>query len=214
MINPFTTTRNCGASDKAAQLVGNAVDFMVVDTGGALDEINEFRQTMKDLVGELSSVMNFVDDMVNVIEKTASRADPIKKVMDPFHKALSTKITIPIVGPFCHKYVTINVPYPCGIKKCNWRKRVRLPVFCKKTFSFTIDQVLKGISGVMDIIFYPINKATDFILSNIPLPDIPLLPAFPTNFDALEKMSAIGNAIDGPSFPSNLLDFPSIDAAL
>ena len=236
MINPFTTTRNCGASDRAAQLVGNAVDFMVVDTGGALEEINEFRQTMKDLVGELSTVMDFVDNMVNVIEKTASRANPIKKAMDPFHKALSTKITIPIVGPFCHKYVTINVPYPCGVKrckkcrrifrkkrcirypcgvkKCNWRKRVRLPVFCKKTFSFTIDQVLKGISGVMDIIFYPINKATDFILASIPMPDIPLLPDFPTNFNALEKMSAIGNAIDGPSFPDNLLDFPSIDAAL
>merc|ERR1719506_3496107 len=46
------------------------------------------------------------------------------------------------------------------------------------------------------------------------MPKIPLLPSFPTNFNALEKMSAIGNAIDGPSFPDNLLDFPSIDAAL
>jgi hypothetical protein len=66
----------------------------------------------------------------------------------------------------------------------------------------------------MDIIFYPINKATDALLAAIPMPKIPLLPSFPTNFNALEKMSAIGNAIDGPSFPDNLLDFPNIDAAL
>ena len=236
MINPFETTRNCEPTDKAAGFLVPLVREANVDTTGALDEIKQFQEAIADLKKELKDVINFVEDMTKSIEKIADKANPIKKVMDPFYKALSTRITIPIFGPFCRKTVTINIPYPCGVKKCRkcrrifrkkrcikypcgikrctYRKRVRVPVFCKRKFSFTVNQVLNGISGVMDIIFYPINKATDALLSAIPLPDIPLLPAFPTNFDAMENMKKINNVIAGPNFPNNLLDFPSIQLAL
>ena len=236
MINPFNTTRNCKPSDHAAELLGNIVEYANFDTGGALDDIVEFQESMSKLVDELSGVIALANNMVDAIDETAKKADPIKKAMDPFYKALSTRITIPIWGPFCHRYIYIRIPYPCGvrickrcwrwfgrkscvryvcgIRRCYWRKRVRLPVFCTKRFSFTVNQVLNGISGVMDIIFWPINKAVDLLLKAIPMPTIPLLPAFPSNFDELEKMKAIGDVWDSPKFPANLLDYPNIDMAL
>ena len=156
--------------------------------------------------------------------------------MNPFYKALSTKITIPIVGPFCSKTVRITAPYPCGIKECKkcrrffrkkrcirypcgvkrcyFKRSVRLPTFCKKKFSFTINQVLNGISGVMDIIFYPISKATDAILAAIPMPPLKLFPSFPSNFNVLNKLDVIANVLTGPTFPTDLLDFSSVDLAL
>jgi hypothetical protein len=74
--------------------------------------------------------------------------------------------------------------------------------------------VLNGISGVMDIIFYPINKATDALLVAIPMPPIPLFLAFPSNFDVLNKMDIIGNVLTGPTFPTDLMDCPSVDLAM
>ena len=236
MINPFETTRNCEPTDKAAEFLVPLVREANFDTTGALDEIKQFQEAFGGLKKELKGVINLVEDMTDSIEKVIDKANPIKKVMDPFYTALSTRITIPIFGPFCRKTVTIKVPYPCGIKKCrkcrrifrkkrcikypcgikrcSFTRRVQVPVFCKKTFSFTVNQVLNGISGAMDYIFYPINKATDELLKAIPLPDIPLLPAFPTDFGAMEKMSIINNVIAGPNFPSNLLDVPSVQLAL
>jgi len=230
IINPFHTTRNCIPSDNAAALLRDVVESANLDVGGALDDIVEFRQSIRDLVDELRRVVDLTDDMVDAIDKISEKANPIKRAMDPFYTALTTRITVPIVGPFCKKNIHINVPYPCGVKKCkkcrrifrrkrcirypcgvkkcNYRKKMTVPTFCKKTFSFTVNQVLNGISGVMDYIFYPINKATDELLKAIPLPKIPLLPDFPVNFDFLNKMTKISGLLEGPKFPSDLLDFP------
>ena len=175
-------------------------------------------------------------DMVKAIEKTAKAADPIGQVMNPFYKALSTKITIPIVSRLCSKTVRITAPYPCGIKECKkcrrffrkkrcirypcgvkrcyFKRSVRLPTFCKKKFSFTINQVLNDISGVMDVIFYPISKATDAILAAMPMTSLKLFPSFPSNFNVLNKLDVIGNVLTGPTFPTDLLDFSSVDLAL
>ena len=57
MINPFNTTRNCKPSDHAAELLGNIVEYANFDTGGALDEIVEFQESMSKLVDELSGVI-------------------------------------------------------------------------------------------------------------------------------------------------------------
>jgi len=230
IINPFNTTRNCIPSDNAAGLLLNVVESANLDVSGALDDIAEFRQSIRDLVDELRGVTDLAGDMVDAIIKMAEEANPIQIAMDPFYTALSTRITVPIVGPFCKKKVFINVPYPCGVKKCKkcrrifgkkrcisypcgvkkctWRKKVTVPTFCKKQFSFTVNQVLNGISGVMDIIFYPINMATDALLKAIPLPPVPLLPEFPVNFDFLDEMTKISGLLEGPKFPSDLLDFP------
>ena len=236
LINPFETTRNCQPSDTAAGIIAPVVDYVNRDTSEALEQIEEFRHTLKNLVADLSGVFNLVNEMVDTLDDMKSVTNPIASAMNPFYKALSTRITVPIVGPFCRKTVNINVRYPCGVKrckkcrrifrrrrciryacgvkKCTFRKRVRLPVFCKKKFTFTVDQVLKGISGVMDIIFYPINKAVDELMNAIPLPDIPLLPEFPANFNALDQIAEIGDVFDGPSFPSELLDVANLQLAL
>ena len=118
IINPFNTTRNCIPSDNAAGLLLNVVESANLDVSGALDDIAEFRQSIRDLVDELRRVVDLTDDMVDAIDKISEKANPIKRAMDPFYTALSTRITVPIVGPFCKKKVFINVPYPCGVKKC------------------------------------------------------------------------------------------------
>ena len=100
------------------------------------------------------------------------------------------------------------------MKRCYFKRSVRLPTFCKKKFSFTINQVLNGISGVMDIILYPISKATDAILAAIPMPPLKLFPSFPSNFNVLNKLDVIANVLTGPTFPTDLLDFSSVDLAL
>ncbi len=236
MIVPFNTTRNCKPSDDVAKVMNSAVDFAKIDTAWAFDELYDFKIAMDDLVVDLSGVRHLVDEVIEAIKKMADVTNPISNVMNPFYIALSTRITIPILGPFCHKYVTINVPYPCGVKrcrrcrrifrrkrcfsypcgtkKCHYRKRVRVNLLCKKKFSFNVNQVLNGLSGVMDIIFYPINKAVDELLKAIPIPPIPLLPPFPVDLGAFDIMDKIGFLLEGPKFPTDLLDFPDVNLAL
>ena len=74
--------------------------------------------------------------------------------------------------------------------------------------------MLNGISGIMDIIFYPISKATDAILAAIPMPPPKLFPSFPSNLNVLNKLDVIANILTGPTFPTDLLDFSSVDLAL
>lgn len=236
MINPFNTTRNCGPSDDAAKAISSAVDYAKVDTDWVYHELGDFKIAMKELVGDLSGVTHLVDEVVEALKKIADVTNPISGVMNPFYKALSTRITIPITGPFCSYRKRIPIRYPCGIKRCRrcirvfrrkrcrsfpcgvkrctkWRT-MRFPKFCRKKFSFTINEVLNGISGVMDIVFYPINKAVDELLKAIPIPPIPLLPDFPIDLKAFDLMFDIGLTFDGPKFPTHLLDFPDVNLAL
>jgi hypothetical protein len=69
-----------------------------------------------------------------------------------------------------------------------------LTVWCKKTFKFTIGQIIDGISGIADFIFAPLNALVDAIINAIPIPDFP--------FPGLPRIDFELPSLDLPNLPA------------
>ena len=95
---------------------------------------------------------------------------------------------------------TGNVRYPCGTRWC--RKTVRVvfyvPVTTWKWFSFTIMQIVQGISGLLDTVMDLLMSAIEAIL--------PPMPAIEFTFPGMDFLSFMESLLN--SFPNmDLSDF-------
>lgn len=115
------------------------------------------------------------------------------------------------------RYCTVRVP--CGVKFCQHCSYVKLPSWCTKSFSFTIQQILDGISGLISIVFKPLEMLMNAILSAIDLPQL-TIPGLNLNLPFMDFVNKMKKALDDlvnwlefslpkigfPSCTSNLLD--------
>lgn len=230
LVNPFETLKNTSPADAAAKQLLPIVKPTNTILNGPINQYEKFVDIVEGYRQDIAVVLSGISQLRAALVAVDNVIAPIGKAVDPFNKALNTRVTVAVPGPFCTKTITTDIPYPCGVKTCKrcrkvfrrkicvkypcgvkiCRKSVRVPVpyICVKRFSFTIAQVLKGISGLMDIIFKPINLLVDGILKAIKLPALIQFPDLPENADILNKFVDVFRGIfDIDEFPTKLLDF-------
>lgn len=138
--------------DKAQVTILNGIEAAKKD----VDKLKDWASGLVSLNAQIQSVMNVLSPLINSLQAIAN--------------AFKQVVRVPYGGypKICYKKVLFaKVPYPCG-----WHT-----VY----FSFSIDQILHGITGVLSPVMDLLNKAMDAILNpllkalnlNITLPQIP-----------------------------------------
>ncbi len=230
LVNPFEVLKNTSPADSAAEKLLPVVKPVNTFLNAPINQYENFMDIVDSYKQNIAGVLSVINELRNALRAVDGVIAPIGRAVDPFNRALNTRVTIAVPGPFCTKTISTRIPYPCGVKICKrcrkiFRRRicakfpcgvkichktVRVPVpyFCVKRFSFTIGQVLKGISGLMDIIFRPLNLLVDSILAAIDPPPLIRIPELPDSAPELFKFVDVFRGIfDINEFPTKLLDF-------
>ena len=67
-----------------------------------------------------------------------------------------------------------TIKYPCGVKTCdkNVCATVKLPSVFMKLFTFSVMDILQGLSGALDVLMGPFNKIIDAAFKALGVPDL------------------------------------------
>ena len=162
-------------SKKADPPVGQAVQ--------AQQAVLEAANTIENKIDQVKSNLKSLVEIDVSIDRVMNALDPLISQLQAIKKAFNQTIRVPFGGypKMCKKKVWpgMTVYYPCG-----WYTTY---------FSFTIQQILDGISGVVKPVMDLLDKAMDAVLNpllkalnlNIKLPGIPKLEKLEDIFASL-----------------------------
>jgi len=144
-------------------------------------------------LNSLSSDLNKLKAIDAAVKAAIRQLSPLISALRSLARAFRKTIRVPYSGnpKMCKRW---GVPYPCGWKTVY--------------FSFTIQQILNGVNGVIKPVMKELNKAMDAVLKpllkalnlNIKLPAIPHINDLGNVFDNIEKLlNPIEGIVDGLS---------------
>jgi hypothetical protein len=170
-------------STAGLEALSQKADPPVVKTQQAQHVVLEAANTVESKIKQVKKSIKSLLEIDAAIDRVMKALDPLIRQLQAVKKAFSQIIRVPYGGfpKMCTKKVWpgVKVHYPCG-----W-----YPAY----FSFSIQQILDGVSGVIKPVMDLLDKAMYAVLNpllkalnlNIKLPGIPGLENLKENLDAL-----------------------------
>ena len=213
-------TRNCPSVDSKAKIVNDAIASGKDVVTTAIDDFAAFGESVVRLISLIVDPISIFNTLSDDLRKLAEELRIFDVVLVPIRNLLNKRISVSIPGPFCTTRKILNIPYPCGVRFCrscsffgcfNYpcgvnictkRTVIYLPRWCSIGASFTIGEIVDGITGVLDILFKPLI----FLMEQA----IKLLGIDFGSFG----IPGIDISFNGLSLPSIDLNLPSVDLNL
>ena len=159
-------------------------------SGEVNPQVLKVDQLQVSLINEINLVEGKISDVIDVIKKFTDISNAIEhalSVLNPIIASLKA-----IKSAFNQ---TISIPYP-SVCTTKGPLGIPIPYPCFEHFSFSIQQLLDGVHGILGPVMDLLNKAMNAILSpllnalhlNIHLPNIPYIGELESIFSSIESI--------------------------
>jgi hypothetical protein len=169
----------------------NEIEMKMDSLSGQVDpKVLKVDQLQVSLINEMNGVEGKISNVIDVIKKFTDISSAIEhalSILDPLIASLKV-----IKSVFNQ---TISIPYP-SVCSTKGPLGIPIPYPCFEHFSFSIQQLLNGVHGILGPVMDLLNKAMNAILSpllnalhlNIHLPNIPYIGELENIFSSIESI--------------------------